>query len=251
MNLRRFAPGSSTARVNHRLRILLQASAVGAAGAGALLSASVGHASAAPTGIDSNGCADVEVVFSRGTFEDPGVGKVGTAFVDALRDRLPGRDIAVYAVDYPATMDFARAVDGVADVADHLNDMAARCPTTDIVLGGYSQGAAVSAYATSDTVPVGYPLPAGLSEPLSPAVAENVAAVALFGKPSPAVVNLLQHAAPPIIVGSAFVGKTIELCAPEDPVCQFGSVNRAAHSAYTTNGMAEQAADFAAAQVTA
>jgi cutinase len=236
---------------SRRVRVLLQALAVGAAGAAAVLSSAAGQASAAPTGITTTGCADVEVVFARGTFEGPGVGKVGTPFVEALRHRLPGRDVAVYAVNYPASMDFARAADGVADVAHHLDDMATRCPTTDIVLGGYSQGAAVTAYATSDTLPADYALPAGLSGPLSPSVANNVAAVALFGKPAPGIVNLLQQGAPPIAIGSAFAGKTLELCAPEDPVCQFGSLNRAAHSAYVTNGMAEHAADFAAAQIIA
>ncbi|MDF2829267.1 MAG: cutinase, partial [Mycobacterium sp.] len=30
-------------------------------------------------------CPDVEVVFARGTFEAPGIGNTGQAFVDALR----------------------------------------------------------------------------------------------------------------------------------------------------------------------
>ncbi len=30
-------------------------------------------------------CPDVDVVFARGTGEDPGVGRVGQAFIDALR----------------------------------------------------------------------------------------------------------------------------------------------------------------------
>ena len=33
---------------------------------------------------DAKPCADVEVVFARGSDEPPGVGKVGQAFVDAL-----------------------------------------------------------------------------------------------------------------------------------------------------------------------
>lgn len=234
----------------HRIRMLLQACAAGAAGAATLLGAGAGPAAAAPTGIANTGCADVEVVFARGTFEGPGIGKVGAPFVDALRDRLPSRSIGVYAVNYPASTDFARAADGVADVSNHLSDLAARCPATDIVLGGYSQGAAVSAYATSDAVPAGYALPTGLSGPLPPTVANNVAAVALFGKPSSGVVNLLHQGAPPLVIGSAFAGKTIDLCAPADPVCQFGSLDRRAHSAYVHNGMAEQAAEFAARRIT-
>jgi cutinase len=35
-------------------------------------------------------CPDVEVVFARGTFEPPGVGDTGQAFVDALRGQVGG-----------------------------------------------------------------------------------------------------------------------------------------------------------------
>lgn len=231
-------------------RLAARTIAVAAIGAAALLSPAA-PAVAAPNAVSTSDCSDVEVVFARGTFEGPGIGKVGTPFVDALRNRLPGQNVGVYAVNYPASTDFSRAVDGVADVSNRLNDMAARCPATDMVVGGYSQGAAVSAYVTSDSVPPGYPLPAGLAGPLAPAVADHVAAVALFGKPSARIVNLLQRDAPPIAIGPTFVGKTIDLCAPEDPICQSGSFNRAAHSAYVSNGMTEQAADFAARQILA
>jgi len=227
--------------------LLFAALAAAALSVTALLGGST--AAAAPNAVTPSDCADVEVVFARGTFEGPGIGKVGNPFVDALRGRLPGQAVGVYAVNYPASVDFARAVDGVADVSNHLNDMAARCPATDIVLGGYSQGAAVSAYATSDAVPAGYVLPAGLTGPLAPAVADHVAAVALFGKPSANVVSVLQRGAPPIAIGPAFAGKTIDLCAAEDPICQPGGLNRGAHSAYVTNGMADQAADFVARQI--
>ncbi|HXO48220.1 MAG TPA: cutinase family protein, partial [Mycobacterium sp.] len=40
--------------------------------------------------------------------------------------------------------------------------------------------------------------------------------------------------------------KTVDLCAPSDPVCSTGGFSRAAHSAYRSNGMTDQAADFAA-----
>ena len=36
-------------------------------------------------GASADPCPDVEVVFARGTFEPPGVGDTGQAFVDALR----------------------------------------------------------------------------------------------------------------------------------------------------------------------
>ena len=45
----------------------------------ALLSVPVPSASAQP-------CPDVEVIFARGTAEPPGVGGIGQAFVDSVRD---------------------------------------------------------------------------------------------------------------------------------------------------------------------
>src|SRR5690349_19102805 len=60
-------------------------------------------------------CPDVQVVYARGTFEPPGVGLTGQAFVDALRGKLPDKSVDVYPVNYPASLDFARAADGVID----------------------------------------------------------------------------------------------------------------------------------------
>ena len=60
-------------------------------------------------------CPDAEVVFARGTTEEPGLGPTGDAFVDSLRSRIGVKSLGVYAVDYPATMDFATAVDGIYD----------------------------------------------------------------------------------------------------------------------------------------
>ncbi|WP_313861322.1 cutinase family protein, partial [Mycobacterium sp.] len=44
-------------------------------------------------------CPDVEVVFARGTDEPPGVGKVGGAFVNSLRQQTD-RNVAAYGVNY-------------------------------------------------------------------------------------------------------------------------------------------------------
>jgi cutinase len=66
-------------------------------------------------------CPDVEVVFARGTNEPPGVGGVGQAFINSLRAQAKGRSVGVYAVNYPATDDFARSsLAGAGDTRAHV-----------------------------------------------------------------------------------------------------------------------------------
>jgi cutinase len=84
------------------------------------------------------------LVFARGTFEPPGVGGTGEAFVDSLRSKIGGKSMEVYPVDYPASLDFQTAADGVIDASNKVQAVAASCPNTKIVLGGFSQGAAVA-----------------------------------------------------------------------------------------------------------
>ncbi|MDT5409439.1 MAG: hypothetical protein QOG14_1659, partial [Mycobacterium sp.] len=162
-------------------------------------------------------CADVEVIFARGTMEPPGPGTVGQQFSDALTSRLGGKSVDVYPVNYPASLNFSQAGDGVADAANRVVDIVNTCPATKIVLGGYSQGAAIAAYITSDSVPPGYALPAGITGPLPPNVAPHVAAVTLFGKPSNGFLNLIDRDAPPISIGPLYAHKTLDLCTPQDP----------------------------------
>lgn len=201
------------------------------------------NASAAP-------CPDVEVIFARGTFEAPGVGDTGQAFIDALRGQLGGKSVDVYPVNYPASLDFATAADGVTDAGNKVRDVAAHCADTKMVLGGYSQGAAVVAYTTEDAVPNGFTLPAGITGPLPPDVASHVAAVALFGKPSSGFLQTIYTGAPPITVGHLYTGKTTDMCIPEDPICSPDGNDNGAHTLYATNGMAGQAADYAARRIT-
>jgi hypothetical protein len=185
-------------------------------------------------------CPDVEVVFARGTAEPPGVGWMGEQFVDALRWRVGPRSFDVYPVNFAALPDFVTTVDGVIDAGNHIRETAAYCPNTEMVLGGYSRGAALLGYVTAPAAPAGY---AGVIEPLPPEVAGRVAAVVLLGKSSAAFLNSIG--APPPVPGGDYAGKTIDLCAVGDPICSPGD-DKAAHAAYASNGMIVQAADFAA-----
>jgi cutinase len=203
-----------------------------------------------PTGMvaaaSAQPCPDVEVLFARGTHEPPGVGPTGQAFVDALRGRIGDQTLAVYPVNYPAIDLWATGVDGVRDAGARVLTLANACPDTEMVLGGYSQGAAVMGFVTSENVPDGVD-PTTVPKPLDPDIAEHVAAVALFGLPNVRAMNFLGE--PPVVIGPQYVAKTIQLCAPEDPVCSDG-LNFAMHTPATYNGpMTERAADYVAARL--
>lgn len=182
---------------------------------------------------DADPCPDVEIVFARGTTEPPGVGGIGQAFVDLLRSQLGGRSVGVYAVDYPASRDFDVSTPaGANDASTHIQSMAANCPNTRMVLGGYSQGAGVIDLSTTA---------------MPPQVADHVAAAALFGAPKSAFADTLSPGPLPAI-GPLYATKTIDLCVPNDPICSDGWDMRA-HVAYVETGMVNQAATFAANRV--
>lgn len=213
---------------------LSRLAAVAALTTGTLLAMPIPFAAAAP-------CPDVEVVFARGTFEPPGVGGIGQSFVDAVRKQAAGKSVSVYAVNYPASTDFPTATQGIRDAASHIEATAAGCPDTRIVLGGFSQGAAVAGFVTSQTVPSGgetFSVP----DPMPPAIADHVAAVALMGKPSPKFMEAIDT--PPVEIGPLYQGKTIDLCIVNDPICS-GTGDGANHALYNKNGMTDQAAAFA------
>lgn len=207
---------------------------------------------ATPHSAAAQPCPDVEVIYARGTAEPVGVGVVGQDFVDALRAQVPTRSVDVYPVDYLASsqfsdrLEFARSVvDGIRDAGAHVQATAVNCPATRIVLGGFSQGAVVAGFVTAAAVPDGVPADL-VPAPLAPQIADHVAAVALFGMPSPAWME--NFGAPPVVIGPLYAGKTLQLCAPGDEICDGtpGGMPGLAHVMYGTNGMVEQAATFAA-----
>ncbi len=182
-------------------------------------------------------CADVELIFARGTSEPAGIGRVGQAVADRLQGQIGGRTLSTYGVNYPATYDFLAAADGAADATNRISMMAQECPSTRIVLGGYSQGAAVVDMLAGipplgnkiGEVGSGPPLPSGLNG--------QVAAAAVFGNPSTKFGN-------PITVGG-FGGRSIDLCSDGDPICSDGR-NPFAHTHYESGPLVDQAAGFIA-----
>ena len=185
-------------------------------------------------------CPDIEVVFARGTAEPAGIGRVGQAFTDALSAQAGGRTVTSYAVNYPASYDFLTTADGVTDANARISAMAQSCPSTKIVLGGYSQGAAVMDMLAG-VPPLGDKIgEIGSAPPLSPTAAVTVSAVAAFGNPATKFGNPLSS------VGM-FAGRAVDLCKDGDPICSDGR-NPLAHRGYE-DAMAQQAANFAAGRV--
>ena len=207
--------------------------------------------SAAPPSASAQPCPDIAVAFARGTGEQPGLGTTGQAFVDALRAQAGGRTVGAHGVNYPASTNFVSGaeftrniVDGMRDAANHVQGVSAVCPDARLILGGYSQGAVVAAFVTSDVVPADAPadyVPA----PLPPEVADHVAAVVLFGKPVGE--SLVKYGAPAADIGPLYIGESLELCAPGDWICSSGPAAEPnlAHGSYIANGMVAQGAAFA------
>lgn len=186
-------------------------------------------------------CPDVEVIFARGRTESPGAGRVGNAFISALRSKVD-KNVSVYAVNYPADTEVDQ---GANDMSRRIQHMAATCPDTRLVIGGYSLGAAVT------DVVLAAPISAfGFNSPLPPGMDQHIAAVALFGNGAPWIGGLLP------LINPAYATKTIEKCHGADPVCvpaepETWADNWGDHSAeqYISSGMVNEAADFVASKL--
>ncbi|WP_201274526.1 cutinase family protein [Mycolicibacterium sp. CH28] len=204
---------------------------------GAIAAMSVA-ASLLPTAVaTAASCPDVEVIFARGRSEPPGIGRIGDAFVDALRADTP-KSIGVYAVNYIADWDI---VPGANDMSRHIQYMAANCPNTRLVPGGYSLGAAVVDVVLSATQSQ-----FGFNSPLPPGIDNHIAAVALFGNGTHSIFGPVSAANNPI-----YGPKTIDQCNGDDPICNgidpntlVGNWSQHLQDAYIDSGLVSQAADF-------
>ncbi|WP_390893320.1 cutinase family protein [Mycobacterium deserti] len=185
-------------------------------------------------------CPQAEVIFARGRIESSGPGQIGRAFYNALRSKT-GKDIDLYSVNYPADTEIDV---GANDMSSRIQDMAARCPDTRLVLGGYSLGAAVT------DVVLAAPIAAfGFDKPLPPGMDRHIAAIALFGNGA-AWVGPITNFSP------LYRERTIELCHGADPICNPADPNTWENNwsdhladAYLSAGMVNQAVDFVAPRV--
>ena len=159
-----------------------------------------------------------------------------------MRSQIGTKTLGVYSVDYPATTEFSTAIQGIADARQHILATAAACPDTKMVLGGFSQGAAVMGFVTASVVPDGVS-PLDVPAPMPPEIADHVAAVALFGKPSSRFMKVIND--PSVDVGPNYAAKAIDLCVPNDLVCDPEGRSFSVHNQYPELGLADQGAAFA------
>lgn len=196
-------------------------------------------APAAPPVASADDCPDVEVIFARGTNEPPGLGRVGDAFVDSLRQQTGGLNILPYGVNYAASKLQLHGGDGANDTIDRVKKSVEKCPSTKIVLGGYSQGASVMDIVAG--VPIG-----GINwgNSLPPQYADNIAAVATFG-------DVADRAGGTLPSQSKLLGsKAIDLCNPNDPICHAGPGNEwSGHTEGYVPVYTTQAAAFVASKL--
>ncbi|KAF5374194.1 hypothetical protein D9758_004593 [Tetrapyrgos nigripes] len=140
------------------------------------LATAIAFASALPTTTleERQACADVIVVFARGTTEPSPIGTiVGPPLQSALQAALAGRGMSLsfQGVNYPASIaGFLEGGDpqGSATMAADLTNAANSCPNAKIISSGYSQGGQ---------------LVHNSAQQLSSTVKSRINAVVIFGDP--------------------------------------------------------------------
>jgi hypothetical protein len=213
-------------------------------------------AAAPAVAASGSGCADVEVVVSRGTSEPGTIGSLSVV-ANAITKGTT-RTVSTVGNPYPASFAFASSTpQGVTDLTSEITRQAAACPAQKFVLLGYSQGAIV----------VGDVLGGGsftASKPLPAALGDKVIAAVMWGDPR-------FNSAEPFDGGTftkgvngtfvrtagslkAFNARLLDFCLAADGVCQGnGTLNiNAGHLSYPTNSAAiNTSAQFAIDKINA
>lgn len=102
------------------------------------------------------GCRDVIMIFARGSGEVGNLGVVvGPPTGNGLKDRFGADRVAVQGVPYAALISTNALPGGtdsrsIAAMKDLIEQAASQCPDSQLVVGGYSQGAAVTHRAVED-----------------------------------------------------------------------------------------------------
>lgn len=179
-----------------------------------------------------SGCRPVIMFFARGSTEIGNMGTVcGPPTANGLKRALGASNIAVEGVDYAALVStnlLPGGADllGIREMKDLIGRAVSRCPNSQIVVGGYSQGAALTHRAVED-------LPA--------AQKNRIAAAFTFGDTK----NQQDRGQIPNFPRE----KTLIICNPGDAVCSGLLTILPAHLTYGTR--ADEAVDFVVSRLRA
>ncbi|KAL6712699.1 hypothetical protein ACN47E_000576 [Coniothyrium glycines] len=170
--------------------------------------------------VDKNCCADITVIYARGTGEGGNVGTVsGPPMFKAIRSKLGSNRILVQGVTYPASAagNANLGGDGGKIMAMLVSTAINQCPSSKIIVSGYSQGAMVVHNAFGN----------GLD-------ASQVSGAILFGDP-------LKRQS----IAGLSVDRVKQFCGTSDTICGGGGDGGATGSHLSYGSSAEAAAVFA------
>ncbi|KAJ4334628.1 hypothetical protein N0V95_009120 [Ascochyta clinopodiicola] len=177
---------------------------------------------------DGTACRAVTLIWARGTTQSGNVGSSdseGPTFFNALASRLGGTSrLAIQGVAYPADIfGFLAGGDanGATTMFNLINTAISKCPSTKIVVSGYSQGAQLVHTAT---------------QRLTATAAARVSAVVTFG-----------DADRDETFGSVATSKVLIICHDGDNICDNGIIITPEHRNYEKD--APTAAAFVVSKV--
>ena len=189
-----------------------------------------------PVPVADAACADVHIMGVRGSGQ-AGYGEQVETYLDAIAAVVgeSGASVTDEAIDYPAISladslfalfngDYDRSVDaGAVALNDALDTMQSSCPTSGLVVIGYSQGAQVIKRTLGDR-PVGDRLVsvvflADLTRDITQPGVVTVGSSGVDDEGSLGAVAVPDHIRP----------LTIDVCAPFDAVCTGFGLDFAAH----------------------
>ncbi|KLU86302.1 hypothetical protein MAPG_05317 [Magnaporthiopsis poae ATCC 64411] len=169
---------------------------------------------------NAEGCADMIIVFARGTTEAGNVGSiVGPPLLAATKSAAGGKTVAMQGVEYAANIPgFLAGGDrrGSAEMAKQVQNFANSCPDSKITMSGYSQGGQVVHNA---------------AQQLDAATQQRISSAVIFGDP--------KNGEP---VAGVPADKTLIICRDGDNICNGGFRVLAPHLQYGRD--ADQAAQF-------
>ncbi|KAJ0351601.1 hypothetical protein COL154_002949 [Colletotrichum chrysophilum] len=177
-------------------------------------------------GLQGGACANMIVVFARGTTERGNVGTIaGPPFFQALSAQVGG-NLEVQGIEYPADVPGFLAggdANGSQEMATLTQQAITNCPNSAVIMSGYSQGGQLVHNGAAM-------MPAEMTA--------KVAGVVIFGDP---------------LNGQAVQGvdasRTKVICHNGDNICEGGNQIRRAHLTYGND--ADEAATFAASMMAA